>query len=279
MSIFVEFLSYLKPIRNHYLPQSTGKSLYGFLLGTIRRIDPALSKIIHDYSGPKPFTVSRLIGSFERRDGQIIIDSEKKYCVRFTSMSDIISKAIIEALSPTFAKGDSVYLWGEEFELLSFEVSSLYGYPSITSLEILIQASERIADKTDSAIINFVSETLFRYKDRNILFPSPEVLFNSAWKRLTSITQIDLEKPFWSEKLNISKYHLRTSVVNFEKIPLQGFKGKVEYDASRLNLNEKKQMLTLCLALNYIGLGAKTTIGMGQTYLQLNEESKEALIR
>lgn len=277
MSLFVEFLIKIKPMKTHSLPKSTGKSLYGFLLNVIRKADPALSKVLHDYRGPKPFTVSRLIGKLEYEDGTAFISENQKYLVRFTSISELVSRAIIETLSPVFAKGETFFLWGEEFEILSFEVSSLNGYPSVLNMDMIINAAEKVSNQVDKAMIKFVSETAFRYKDRNILFPLPEVVFPSIWKRLISVAQIDIEEPKWAEKVKISRYDLKTSVANIDKIPFQGFKGFIELDFSSLEMPEIKDLLILCISINYLGIGTKTTMGMGQAYMPLSSNIKEVI--
>lgn len=267
MVTLVEFYSEIKPLKSHFLPRSTGKSLYGFFLHAIRLVDPSLAKIIHDYNGPKPFTVSRLIGRLKRENGEILVLEENTYRVRYTSFSDLISKALIESLSPVYASREKILLWGEEFELLGFSVASLTGYPPITTTQDLMEIACRLAETKLKMTVNFVTETAFRFRDENLLFPLPEIFFNSVAKRL-KIAGVCFDGDLkWTEKVRISRYDLKTSVANFEKIPFQGFKGTIEYDISRLSKEERSAALFLGLSLNYAGVGAKTTMGMGQAYM------------
>lgn len=277
MATLIEFCTEIKPARTHALPSSTGKSLYSFLLSTIKYVDPSLAKIMHDYNGPKPFTVSRLIGRLKKENGNFFVLEENTYKVRFTSFSDLISKALIEALSPIYASREGIILWGEDFEILAFSIASLNGYPPVTTTEDLKAIAKALSSEIDKVEIRFTTETAFRFNDRNLLFPEPQIFFSSVLKRL-KIAGVELTADVdWTDKVSISRYKLKTSVVNFGKIPFQGFKGTVEYDISKLPPDIKTEALLLSLALNYTGVGAKTTAGMGQAHLHLTQNIREAI--
>lgn len=274
--LIAEFIVKIKPERDHNLPISTAKSLLGMLLRLVRSVDADYSKFLHDSNTTKPFTISRLKGKFVKNEDGLIVSSEEIYAFRMTSVSEKLSRILIEAISPSFASQEKVNLWGEFFTVVSFAVASEKNYPAIITFEEVKKAAQKLSENTKEAEVKFVSPTAFRYNRKNILFPQPEILYRSLGLRIKNLfgellNESEMLTDDEVQAINIESYKLRTKVVNFLDIPMQGFIGNVVYDFSKLPKDSLYKAFLPLLLLNYIGVGAKTTMGMGQAYLELKD--------
>jgi hypothetical protein len=56
------------------LPGLGGETLHGLLFDALRQSDAAFATYLHDLDGPRPFSLSGVLGTFPRRQGQVTYD-------------------------------------------------------------------------------------------------------------------------------------------------------------------------------------------------------------
>lgn len=269
--MLAEFILKIKPLNNHPLPPSTAKVLNAFLLDVIQRSNRKLSRLLHNLNSLKPYTISRLIGNFSRNNQKLFIKKDEMYIIRMTSISDKVSKSIIDTLAYSYAKGEKILLWNNEFEILEFNAASISNYPPITECNVLYEISENFINSNNISNITmkFYSPTAFRAGNKNFLFPQPDKVFSSIKRKIKKVRphenftleNLDLDK------IMVSKFKIYTSIVNIGKFSYQGFQGTVTFDITKLSKKEISELLFLALLANYCCVGMKTTMGMGQCNL------------
>jgi CRISPR-associated endoribonuclease Cas6 len=127
------------------------------------------------------------------------------------------------------------------------------------------------ADNETSICMEFLSPTTFRSSgrgERNILFPEPKLIFEGLLNRWNAYTDDDLKlhlPEIGNDTIKVHNYRLTTNTIDFGKYQETGFRGKATFKFND-SLSEEciKSLNTLADFVFYCGIGAKTTMGMGQ---------------
>lgn len=101
-----------------------------------------------------------------------------------------------------------------------------------------------------------------------MLFPEPRLVFSSLLRHWNTFSDVKLSEEYQEllPSIKVSSYSLRTELIHFSKYKMLGFKGKTEYRLpERCPSDFYKAMNALADFAFYAGVGAKTTMGMGQT--------------
>ena len=121
-------------------------------------------------------------------------------------------------------------------------------------------------------IFHFLSPTGFKSEGRQLLFPTPELVFNSICRQWNDFTENTIS-PVFDDTVQVSEYDLKTLVVYGKRGSFtRGFLGFICYDWHSAPLETAMQLSMLARFTLFSGVGCKTTQGMGQVYPELRLE-------
>lgn len=239
-----------------------GESLYSLLLNILNRENKNLAKEIHDSKSEKPITVSPFLKGAKFSSGYSFISPKRPFTFRMTYLKEKLLEPIIKGFISLSAKNEPLKLGNGKIliEKVDIQKSSQADFTSFE--EILSRVKD---DKTIA--LEFCSPTSFRSRGEQKLFPLPELVFSSLLKKWNTFSEIkipqEIEKEF--EKIRVTRFRLKTELVNFSEYKIIGFIGKVVYELPEtIDKETKKTINALSDFAFYSGVGYKTTIGMGQ---------------
>ena len=199
---------------------------------------------LHDKPGLKPFTVG--VG---KRDAPFL---------RFT----FLDEALYAALSPKLygLAGQTVSLGGR------YRVRAVlqedHPWAGLTTWPRLFGA-ESCAD----APLRFASPTFFRRKGANYPLPEPKLVFGSLIERWNAHAPLAVPEPVatvLTERLTLRYLQLRSRSATAHDRTV-GFMGRATFHLPRATPDEAHWLAVLSRFAFYSGVGAKTTLGFGQT--------------
>ncbi len=247
-----------------------GYHSYALFLDIIRRANSQLAQRLHDSPSAKPFTLSPLHGKFVRVGQQVRIEPGAIYWLRLTILEDEIFAALLDAVLQR--KRDAPL----SLDNASFEVEEIVTTPGKVSgveCDTFEAIYDRNRDRDRVIIVRFSSPTTFRSGGkRNILFPQPALVFGSLlarWNALSSLKLPEAVKDAVVEGVTLSQYNLRTHILHFPDYQEVGFEGTAHFLIDKHLDDEALQAINaLAVFAFYSGVGAKTTMGMGQCQRQ-----------
>ncbi len=241
----------------------SGHHILSLFLNLIERANPTLAAELHRDTAVKPFTLSPLL-PFRvgrppaRREGENL-------AFRVTALDEKVFAALADAvwrLSPEA----SLPLGSVRVRCLG--LATIPAQSPWAKFVSCAQLQENAAAETRLRLA-FLSPTTFRSKGRrNVMFPEPSLVFGSLLNRWNAVAGTDcwLELPEQALGLvRVSNYRLTTSLLDFGSYQEVGFRGQATFECSD-NVAEEhvKTLNTLADFAYYAGIGAKTTMGMGQ---------------
>jgi len=253
----------LRPLEDSVIPVGHGHWAYALALRLLGTSTASLTEELHSSDGLKPFTVSLLHGHLSRRKGEVMLNREVRASLRLTFLRGSLFAHFL----------DGVLRWGDaEIQLgpAYFRVEKVETCPMSTNtasfntyLGIITRAS------CDRHIeLELISPTAFRSGGkRNVLLPEARLVFGSYLNRWREFSPVEVEDVTpWLDEIILSRYRLRTSILDFGFYQETGFIGKCRFElASDIPENVAKSLNALADFAFYCGTGAKTTMGMGQT--------------
>lgn len=276
------------------IPLTHGDLVHAALLDLIKRNLPEteafLAWQLHEFERAKPFTVSHLFGNHRTENHQLLIQEDRYYYLRITSLD----KTLSECLLALKGKDTNLIKIGEVFfdlrEVITKEDE--HRQARQTNYEELVKTwSAADIALPRKMVFRFISPTCFRDGTQNIVFPLPHLIFFSLaekWQKYApepfnrEIQIFQDEMKVWQEKLkgnadktkvwelldklvNVSAYKLRTRMLNFREYKRIGFTGIVELQAQPSVPDKWLRLLNLLADFSfYAGIGYQTTMGMGQ---------------
>jgi len=251
------------------LPLWWGRAAHALLLNVIRQKDDVLADRLHDSdSGPRPFTVSTLMGRFPHGE----LDPQTTYTLRFTAVSDEIAAPIFAAAQPGCALAPEAVV---ELDYLPFQVTAAcwdgasHPWAAATTYQEL-SAPYLLAQVTAPrhVTLDFTSPTTFKSGGMHIPIPLPELVFGSLlekWNTFAPIAFPPETRRYAAECLAISRYKIESRSVRVKGQALRmGAIGRVTYTS----LNYDRYWMSLVQVLAefalFAGVGAGTTMGLGQ---------------
>lgn len=251
--------------RSVSLPASLGRANHAAILDRIAVVDPALSAKIHDSDEAKPFTCSSILGAAVRQDG-LWVEGGRSYRLRFTGLSDEVSRALQRSLVETMPQ-----TWVLDEHLFRVERvvadGSNGGWSGQTTYKALVDRyldNPHLADRR--VILELASPTAFKSDSVTVPLPLPDLVFGSLahrWQAFGDEPARLAMRQFAARHIVVSRFDLRSQTVDHKNQALRvGAVGRVAYA-----VRQDDYLLTANLLADfalYAGVGVQTAAGMGQ---------------
>lgn len=249
----------------------TGYHLYSFFLHLMERANPALAASLHEDRGPKPFTLSPLAiaghgPGYAALPGKNAAPSEgTRARLRLTLLQEEVFAAFLDALW-RLPDEPGLLLSGAPVSCDGLDtIPSQSPWAAITSFAELLEN----AHEERKLRLAFLSPTTFRSKGvRNSLFPEPSLVFKSLLARWNACAPPHLTlslRGIDTSAVRLSAYRLATRMLDFGSYQELGFCGQATYELGEsLESADVRAFQTLGAFAFYSGIGAKTTMSMGQ---------------
>lgn len=256
----------LRPLESNQasgkLPRWWGYAAYALLLDQVRRFDAALAKSLHDENALKPFTVSTLVGQFS--EGQL--DLRQPCTLRFTALIPELAHILLES----FQLHGEIQLNEQTFLIEQIaKTPEEHPWAGSATWEELAGKSLMMGSTPPKRItFLFASPTTFRSNGRFLPMPLPKLVFDNLTQRWNSYAPLAFPEEvnrYAAECLQISSYRLNSSSVSLQENAVRiGGMGKVTYTAAPYDRYWMSIIHTLGRFALYAGVGAATTMGLGQ---------------
>jgi CRISPR-associated endoribonuclease Cas6 len=235
------------------------EQFHGMLFEMLKTVDAQFAADLHERA-IKPFSITGIRGSFAHRAGWTYLSGDQEY--RFyihtldESMRDRLERlAAWESPDREWSVG-SVHITTPQVHAVTIPVS----YAAVLERAFEEPGLAKVS-------VNFRSPTSFRRHGTQQLLPEPGLVVESLLRRWNHIgdVELDVDEQALSEALRISQYNLSTSLVPFDKYPIIGFRGELQYSLAKdVDLYHQGVLRALFRFAEYAGIGYKTTMGMGE---------------
>lgn len=240
-------------------PAAPGHQVHALLLELVRQSDPDLANELHASAPGKPFTVAAL-PSGRRMD---------PLALRVALLSPVLFQPVLQALlaqvqRPALRLGGTALVL---HDVLGTPGSHPWaGYSSYAALADAVAPCARLT-------LEFVTPTAIsqgsdvRGRKKLELLPLPGAVFGALWRRWQALApsalHLDaaLTRAAWEETL-VSEYRMQTRTEQMNSGPQKGFVGTCSYELPP-DPQQQEVLTLLADAAFYLGVGAKTTRGMG----------------
>ncbi len=263
------------------LPLWWGRAAHRLLLKIVEQYDPALASGLHDDDGPRPFTVSNLIGRFPKQT----LDMEGMYTLRFTALQANLAAILRQAaqdgplapgaaieldyhpfqvIEPQLAISDQQSATGEQQSKINHHPSKiLTSYADLSAPYLL---GQRPAPR--HLRLELASPTAFKSGGKHVPLPLPDLVFGSLLERWNAFAPIAFPpetRRYAAECLAITRYDLHTHSLPWKSGGLRvGAVGEIRY----VTLNYDRYWMSVLATLGelafYAGVGVSTGMGLGQ---------------
>ena len=269
----------LTPTQTVTLPANLGRATHAWFLDQVRSADPALAETLHAPNQERPFTVSNLWG-VEPDRGRVTLSPEQTCFLRATSFWPDLSTLVEESILPHLS--ENITLAGTTFRLVEATADEeKHGWAGRTGFEDLVQQHTLSPSSLPSRLsLRFASPTVFRSSGVNVPLPLPKLVFEGLARRWNAFAPIRVHPDaprFAEECLVINRYRLHTERVTFGEEGQRGvYPGFVGVCGYAFRVRDRYWMgiihLLAAFAL-YAGVGARTTMGLGQTRTVASRQS------
>jgi CRISPR-associated endoribonuclease Cas6 len=253
------------------LPMTLGNAFYTAMLQLVADYDQDMAAYLHDTDGPKPFTTSPLQGPVTSRDRQLLVQRDRDYWLRVTSVEERLSHILLamEERPP-----QTLQLHGGQFAVLHMS-SQAHTHPWAARMSYDALYETAVASETRSRpqlTLIFESPTAFRSQGRTLLFPLPRLVFGSLMTRWNGYAPRPLDAALlesFDAWIDVERYTLQTQMQDFGRYQLQaGFVGQCTFGVRKGAVAEVVWGMRLLAAFAFFaGVGYRTTMGMGQVRL------------
>ncbi|MBC7255492.1 MAG: CRISPR system precrRNA processing endoribonuclease RAMP protein Cas6 [Chloroflexi bacterium] len=250
------------------LTRYLGRASHALFLRLIEARSPALSDALHNAPGPRPFTCSALVGG-RPRGQSLYLETGQVAWLRYTGLTAEVSAHLLAlAEDPPRA----VELDGAPLHVVRATLDpAMHPWANRSSYEALV--AEHLGPEAPAPRrlrLLFASPTTFRSQGVNIPLPLPHLVFGSLWQRWQAFAPVAVSEVqrYAAEMVALSRYRLRTHPWQAHEAGAQiGFVGEATF--ARLNADRYWGRVLALLAAYalYAGIGAHTTMGMGQARL------------
>ncbi len=261
MGSLVEICLNMRTPRTVNLSAGGGQRLNALFLGLVKEADEAVSARLHDMRPPKPYTVSPLYGEMESvGEGRLRLFPDRAYELRLTLLDDELARLWSESIQPSMIGryvilGD-IPLFVEGLRVRATDADDLYR-------ECVVSRKPPPRRLT----LKFLSPTAFRSGGRNVLFPLPRLIWQSANRAWSAVSRVDLGADIHrmaEEVAHPSRFSLFTHILHFDRSRQIGVVGVCEYLLRQDDEDLCRALHLLARFSEFCGLGMKTTMGMGQ---------------
>lgn len=261
--------------------QHFGRQIQGWFFDTLKRIDPNLADRMHAPNVPPAYTLSTPFISRRGDNGNHGKPSNLSF-LRLTILDDAVVEFFQFEFLPQIQNHIQV-LWMDFLVggyIYRRNLNQLAGFMPYALL------SDEYANRAARKVkLNFVSPTVFRSGEMDIPLPDPIRVYSGLYHSWNAFAPEEINiatdwLDFAEKALVVNRiYQIKTERLPFAgglRGAATGFVGEIDY--SLLPARKLPQHLQVDYAKNkmifsvlsayafYCGVGARTTIGMGQTY-------------
>lgn len=261
----------LRPLQPHAegqdsVPMWWGRAAQAALLKVVQSLDGDLAAQAHDGGGPRPYTVSSLLGTFPKRR----LDLERTYALRFTALTapvcDLLATAVREG---NLRAGQALELDQVQFRVEAAAISEAShpwagsaDYRDLSNLLVSAEAPGR------TFAFRLASPLVFHSQGRTQPLPLPELFFGSLLERWNAFAPLALPpetRRYAAEMLAVSRFDLESRAVPIKEGGLRvGAVGRVQFTALNADRYWLGILHTLAAFAWFAGAGAGTAQGLGQ---------------
>ncbi len=258
----------LRPQREASLPPRLGRAAHALLLAKVRAHDPELATYLHNGEGPKPFTVSNMMGT--RREGRVL--PAQRYTLRYTALT----AQMAEILGKAFSVGEVITFEGVPLTVEAVDDGEGTSPWSGRARYEMLAAHTLLPPNGDVPLywtLLLASPTAFQSQDKTRPFPMPSLVFGSLVTRWNAFAPIRLPEEgirhYAEEMVAVSRFSLR-SLPGWDRNTSSrrglriGAVGRVTYRALNRDRYWRSVLTLLAGFALYAGVGTMTTMGMGQ---------------
>ena len=234
------------------------RAIHAYVLGIINDYDAELAQYLHGGNGSQSFSVSCLRNT-KYRTGVLL---------RIAGLNDELSQPLRD-LQPQVVP--NLELAGTSFKLTGIiypeDANQFTG--SVSYYELYNDGVARAREGQAEVGLHFITPTSFRMAGSrlNMPLPWPRLVFQSLankWNKFSPIA-IDVDWGAFDCHVSIARHRLRTQMIDFGRYRQVGFVGECWYIVDRQAGEHSLQVIhALAEFAGYSGVGAKTTMGMGQ---------------
>lgn len=249
-----------------FIPATLSRAIHGLVMNWLRSDSAEIAADIHA-SQCSPFSLSMLEGN-RRPNGTHAGD-------RFYFRICLLDGNLIQVLLDGIVKSEQQPIVLAKIPFLLRHVYTLPGTHNLAgsaNYELLAQTPASTSDIT----LNFKTPTSFKQNSGIQNFPLPELVFSNLQRRWNYFAPENLQLPAVAWLGLVSAYELKTYAMKMEggaEIGAQGWAKYRFFDAEQL-----RQATILAHFAFFAGVGRKTTMGMGQTKLQVSPPQKKPAI-
>jgi CRISPR-associated endoribonuclease Cas6 len=266
----------LKPLDEAGVPLTTGNAVHAWFINAIAEKNWVMSSELHRSDKEKPFTTSSIFGTFTA-DGHIRFPKKNEaYWLRFTSLSQELTDLLLD-LSRKWV-GRELNILGQTFEITRvFNQRKQHPWADQCSYEQLYNNwVNSVNELPRKSLMVFYTPTTFRAGRKNIPLPFPKLFFSHLSAKWNQFSPVNLGSDIaqvLEERVGLSACNIATKMFRFRNHFEVGFTGSCEFITPDPAPDIwDKVMHLLCDFAFYSGVGAKTTMGMGQVR-RLNGQS------
>ncbi|GAB4403876.1 MAG: CRISPR-associated endoribonuclease Cas6 [Anaerolineales bacterium] len=250
------------------IPKWWGEAAHQLSIKVIASRDEALAKELEASKAMKPFTVSNLRGRFP--GGKI--DPATAYKLRFTALDKRTAEIF------TAARSSGILREGETVELdfIRFKVPEVEAHIPIEMDGATYQSLTNIlfapVPPPRTLTLDFFSPTLFKKGPEQVPYPMPELVFGSLLDHWNASPFVPTKLPeearkYARECLRVGRFRLESRTLKMYGETFRGFVGRVKFVTLNYDRYWMGIMTMLAQYAAYSGVGAKTTMGLGQCAL------------
>jgi CRISPR-associated endoribonuclease Cas6 len=254
----------LRPQDGGALPAVQGHGLHGLFMELVRQVDPERSNELHAQALSKHFTVAAL----PRQRGQHSFRGlEMRVTLLQSELFQPVTHALLQqSMRPAMRLGQTSLVL--EDVLGTPESHPWAGYSSFDDLAVQVQPANQVS-------LHFATPTFMTQgtipgsnKQRLNVLPQPEAVFGSLARRWNDLAPPGLQLPdkqaihAMCQEVLVKKHRIETVAHQLRKNVQIGFVGQCSYELPA-DAEQQRVLLLLADAAFYLGVGAKTTQGMG----------------
>jgi CRISPR-associated endoribonuclease Cas6 len=258
----------LQPVAAAQVPTMLARAAHAALLREVAAQDAGLAARLHDAEGPRPFTVSNVIG-LPRAGGELVRVDPTCVCrLRVTLLEPELERLAGQwcAEPPPLLDLDGS-LWQVRQMTQAEAVDGWAGAQGYADL--MAPVVQRTKTLPTRWTLEFASPVTFRQQGRNQPLPLPELVFGSLlerWNAFAPLALPDEVRRFAAECLAVSRFELQSVRGTTKNRAFQvGAVGQMTYVATVKDRYWLACLETLAQFAFFSGVGAGTARGYGQT--------------
>lgn len=249
------------------IPAYFGHQAQALILELIRQTDPALAHVLHQDSTVKPYTVAPLMPLRSIHEGRIALHTGATLLLRIALLHHELLTPCLHTLQQPH-ENIPIRLGSLQLSLINIH-STPAEDPWANTSSFTTLAEESYPARR--LIFHFITPTAFSLANdshgqkRVGVLPDPHSVFGSLLRRWNALAPTPLDETSAARALAqtlIAEYDLRTTAFPMGKAIQIGFLGRCVYEL-RGDDTDRRLLTLLGLAAFYLGVGMKTTRGMG----------------